>query len=104
LTVAADGATTVAPLGLTIHAQRLSAADLRHVTSLLQTAQPPVVAPLASVRQADSSGNQPPSAQQIAQTMRAAAQPGAAVLGPYEGRIRVNVLGPIQIEGLAKPD
>lgn len=104
LTVSPDGATTLDSLDLAVQAQRLSEADLEHVKSLLQTAQPPVVAPLGSIQNQDSSAQHSTSAKQIAQTMRTATQTRAAVRGAHEGRIRVNVLGPIQIDGLTKPN
>ncbi|WP_028047615.1 LysM peptidoglycan-binding domain-containing protein [Cellulomonas sp. URHE0023] len=103
LTVGRDGATTLDPLGLTLHAQRLSDTDLEHVTSLLQTAQPPVVVPLSSNFHHDSPNADSPTSDEVAEAMRAAAQTRSTVPGTREGRIRVNVLGPIQIDGLTKP-
>lgn len=104
LTVSPDGTAALDALGLTVHAQRLSAADLEHVTSLLVTAQPPVVSGIASSEQHDLRGTDAPGADVIAQTMREASEPRPETLQLQEGRIRVNILGPIQVEGLTKPE
>lgn len=104
LTVSADGTTATDPLGLSVRAQRLSAADLEHVTSLLRTAQPPVVTRLGVSDVRALRGTDAPGPDDIAQTMRESSVPRTESLRAAEGRIRVNVLGPIQIQGLAKPE
>lgn len=104
LTVSSDGTAVLDPLSITLHAQRLSAADLEHVTSLLLTAQPPVVAGLGTPQPPDRHSTYSPDARATAEAMREAAPTYARAHERLEGRIRVNVLGPIQIEGLAKPE
>lgn len=104
LTVSPDGTAALDALGLTLRAQRLSAADLEQVTSLLLTAQPPVVAGIASSERHDLRGTDAPGANEIARTMCETSEPRAETLQLQEGRIRVNVLGPIQVEGLTKPE
>lgn len=104
LTVHSDGTAVLDPLSITLHAQRLSAADLKHVTSLLLTAQPPVVAGLGTSQRPEGRGTYSPDARDTAQTMREASSTHAMATQRLEGRIRVNLLGPIQIDGLAKPE
>lgn len=104
LTVSSDGTAVLDPLGITLHAQRLSAADLEHVTSLLLTAQPPVVAGLGTSQPPDRRSTHSPDAHATAAAMREATSTHAMANERLEGRIRVNVLGPIQIDGLAKPE
>lgn len=104
LTVNADGTAVLDPLGITLHAQRLSAADLEHVTSLLLNAQPPVVAGLGTAQPPEGRSTYSPDAQATAQAMRETSSTHAKASQRLEGRIRVNVLGPIQIDGLAKPE
>ncbi|WP_315092746.1 LysM peptidoglycan-binding domain-containing protein [uncultured Cellulomonas sp.] len=104
LTVNSDGTAVLDPLSITLRAQRLSAGDLEHVTFLLLTAQPPVVAGLGTSQRPEGRSTNAPDAHDTAQAMREASSAHERTIQPLEGRIRVNVLGPIQIDGLAKPE
>jgi nucleoid-associated protein YgaU/DNA-binding SARP family transcriptional activator len=104
LTVTSDGAATLEPLGINIRVQRLSETDLTDVTSLLRTAQPPVVDSITSGHQIKNDRVTSSGTEAIAQSMREAPALRDATLSSSPSRVRVDVLGPIEIYGLTNSD
>ncbi|WP_196804470.1 LysM peptidoglycan-binding domain-containing protein [Cellulomonas sp. URHD0024] len=100
LTVAQDGEATIEPLGIAVRAQRLSAHDLAQVRSLLQTAQPPYSSTITAARSSAEVGIH----DDLEAIKKAMLERPATADSGDTARIRVNVLGPIQIDGLPRPD